>query len=74
MNVRAAAVEICEVEGGECTMGKITAIEWFRRSNNGGSSLEDQPRLGPPSTMNIEALSARGCGAATTNKHSQIGG
>ena len=49
MSDRAAAlVEICEVEGGECTVIKTTPIEWlFRRfDNNGEPSIEDQPRSG----------------------------
>ena len=70
----AAVVEIWELEGGECTVSKTTAIEWlFRRFNNGETSLEDQPRSGRPSTtMNIEALPERTGGAATTKKYSQI--
>ena len=50
MSRRAAAVvEICK-EVGECTVSEITAIEWFRRFNNGETILEDQPRSGrlPP--------------------------
>ena len=44
MSARAAAVEICQVEG-ERTGSKITAIEWlFRRISNGETSLQDQPR------------------------------
>ena len=48
-------VEICKVEG-ECTVSKTRVIEWYRLFNNGETSLEDQPRSGRPSTMNIEAL------------------
>ena len=54
-----AVVEICEMEGGECTMNKKTIIEWlFRRFNNAETSLKDQPRSGRPpmATMNNEAL------------------
>ena len=57
MSAKAAAVEICEVEGDECTVSKITAVAWFKRLNNGKTSLGCQLRPGGrPSTMNIVAL------------------
>ena len=54
MSASAAVIEMCEMEGG-CKVSKATTIEWFRRFNNGETSLEDQPMSGHPSTMNIEA-------------------
>ena len=57
ISARATAVEICEVDGDECTVSKTTAIEWlFRRFNNRETSPVDLPSSGRPSTIiNIEA-------------------
>ena len=56
MSARAAAIEISNVEGVECTVSKTTAIErLFRRFNNCETSLEYQPRSGGPSIMNISS-------------------
>ncbi|KAJ8953850.1 hypothetical protein NQ318_006701 [Aromia moschata] len=49
------AKEICEVEGEEM-VSETTAADWFKRFNNGRTSLEEQPRSGRPSTMNNEAI------------------
>ena len=71
MSAKVAAVESCEIER-ECTTSTTTPIvRWFRQSNNGETSLEDEPSSGVrPSTMNIEALSRELVeGAATTNKY-----
>ena len=58
VSVRTAAIEICEVEG-KYKVAKTIAIERFRRFNNSGSSLEDQPRSGQLLlTVNIEVLCA----------------
>ena len=77
MSARAAAVvEICEMEGGECTVSKTTAIKWlFRRFNNGETSLEDQLKSDgrPSKTMNTEAQRLELVeGAATASKYSLI--
>ena len=55
LSARAAVAEICDVEG-EGMVSKTTAIDWFKRFNNGETSLADQPRSGRPSTVNTEAL------------------
>lgn len=52
---RAAAAEICDVEG-EGVVNKTAAAKWFKRFNNGETSLADLPRSGRPSTVNNEAL------------------
>ena len=53
----AAAIEIFEVEGGECTVSKTTTIDWYKRLDNGETSLEDFPRSGGRRPfMNLEAL------------------
>ena len=41
MRARAEAVEVCKVEG-EGRVSEFTVIEWFKRFNNGETSLEDQ--------------------------------
>ena len=56
MCARAAAVEICEMEG-ECRAGKIiSVVEWFRRFSNCETSFEGQKSSGRPSTINIGVL------------------
>ena len=44
MSARTPAVEICEMEGGECTVSKITANKQFRQFSNLGTISNDQPR------------------------------
>ena len=72
--IATAVAEICKFEGCECTESKTRArVQWFRRFNSGETSLEFQPRSDSrPSTVNIEALSARAAEAATTYRYSQI--
>lgn len=55
LSTRAAAEEICAVEG-EGVVNKTTAAEWFKRFNEGDTSLQDKPRSGRPSTVDNEAL------------------
>ena len=54
---RAAAIEICEVEG-EGTIGKTAAIKWFKRFEDGDFDFEDKPRSGRPSILDEEDLRA----------------
>ncbi|CAM4771115.1 unnamed protein product [Rotaria magnacalcarata] len=53
LSARAAAAEICEVEG-EGTIGKTAAIKWFKRFENGDLDFEDKPRSGRQSILNEE--------------------
>ena len=55
LSTRAAAEEICAVEG-EGVINKTKAAEWFKRFNEGDTSLEDKPRSGRPSMVDNEAL------------------
>jgi transposase len=55
LSSRDAAAEICNVEG-EGMVKKTAAAKWFKRFNNGETSLADLPRSGRPSTVNNEAL------------------
>ncbi|CAF5175499.1 unnamed protein product, partial [Rotaria magnacalcarata] len=50
LSARAAAAEICEVEG-EGTIGKTAAIKWFKRFEDGDLDFEDKPRSGRPSIL-----------------------
>jgi hypothetical protein len=45
LSARAAAAEICEVEG-EGTIGKTAAIKWFKRFEDGDFDFEDKPCFG----------------------------
>ena len=55
LSTRAAAKEICDVEG-EGTTSKSAAARWFKKFNDGDLSLEDKPRSGRPSTFDEDAL------------------
>ncbi|CAF3995430.1 unnamed protein product [Rotaria sp. Silwood1] len=55
LSTRAAAAEICEVEG-EGTIGKTTAIKWFKRFEDDDFDFEDKPRSGRPSVLDEEDL------------------
>ena len=58
LSARAAAEEICRVEG-EATVGKTAAIKWFRRFNDGDFDLGDRLRSGrPPELADDEMLDA----------------
>lgn len=57
LSARAAAVEICEVEG-EGTIGKTAAIKWFKRFDDGDFDFEDKPRSGRPALLDEEDLRA----------------
>ncbi|CAF2057187.1 unnamed protein product [Rotaria magnacalcarata] len=57
LSARAAAAEICEVEG-EGTIGKTAAIKWFKRFEDGDLDFEDKPRSGRPSILDEEDLRA----------------
>jgi histone-lysine N-methyltransferase SETMAR len=57
LSARAAAAEICKVEG-EGTIGKTAAIKWFKRFEDGDFGFEDKPRSGRPSVLNEEDLRA----------------
>ena len=57
LSTRAAAEEICAVEG-EGVVKKTTAAEWFKRFNEGDTSLQDKPRSGRPSTVDEALLEA----------------
>ena len=54
-SARAAAKEICDVEG-EGAMSKSTAASWFKRFQDGDMSVEDRPHTGRPSELDDEAL------------------
>jgi transposase len=45
LSARAAAKEICEVEG-DGAVSKSTAIEWFKRFNEGNTDVCDNQALG----------------------------
>jgi transposase len=61
-----AVKKICEVEG-EDVISNRTAQNWFKRFNDGDTSLEDEPRSGSPVTVDSEALrEAVGANSATS--------
>jgi histone-lysine N-methyltransferase SETMAR len=49
------AKKICEVEG-EGVISNRRAKNWFKRFNDGDTSLEDEPRSGSPVTADSETL------------------
>jgi transposase len=55
LSARAAANEICDVEGIN-TVSKSTAIRWFRRFDDGDIDVLDKPRSGRPLEVDDEAL------------------
>jgi histone-lysine N-methyltransferase SETMAR len=57
LSARATAAEICKVEG-EGTIGKTTAIKWFKRFEDGDFDFEDKPRSGRPCVLDEEDLRA----------------
>ncbi|CAF4482611.1 unnamed protein product [Rotaria sp. Silwood2] len=57
LSTRAAAAEICQVEG-EGTIGKTAAIKWLKRFADGDFDFEDKPRSGRPSVLDEEDLRA----------------
>ncbi len=57
LSARAAAAEICKVEG-EGTIGKTAAIKWFKRFEDGDFDFKDKPRSGRPSVLDEEDLRA----------------
>lgn len=57
LTTRGAAEAICEVEGAG-TVGKSTAIDWFKRFSKGDFDLNDKPRSGRPSKLNDGDLQA----------------
>ncbi|CAM4819728.1 unnamed protein product, partial [Rotaria magnacalcarata] len=57
LSARAAAAEICEVEG-EGTIRKTATIKWFKRFEDGDLDFEDKPRSGRPSILDEEDLRA----------------
>ncbi|CAF1084117.1 unnamed protein product [Didymodactylos carnosus] len=54
---RDAAKEICDAEG-EGTVHYTTVSRWYKRFDPGDLNLEDQPRSGPPLTLDNEDLRA----------------
>jgi transposase len=50
-----AAKKIHEAEG-EGVISNLIAQNWFKRFNDGDTSLEDEPRSGSPVTVNSEFL------------------
>jgi histone-lysine N-methyltransferase SETMAR len=57
LTAAAATREICNVEGTD-VLKENTAQWWFRRFNQGDTSLEDQERSGRPSVVNKEEFRA----------------
>ena len=57
LSAKAAAEQICDVEG-EGTVHRNTAAIWFKRFTNGDTSLEDKPRSGRPNDVDDKALLA----------------
>ena len=57
LTAAAATREICNVEGKD-VFKENTAQWWFRRFNQGDTSLEDQERSGRPSVVNKEEFRA----------------
>ena len=55
LSARAAADEICQVEG-EGTVGKTAAIKWFRRLKDGDLDLDDKPRSGRPPKLSDDDM------------------
>ena len=53
LSARAAAREICSVEG---SVSNPTASAWFKKFNTGDTSIEDQPRSGRPPTLDSKVL------------------
>jgi histone-lysine N-methyltransferase SETMAR len=57
LTTRDAAEAICKVEG-VGTVGKSTAIDWFKRFNKGDFDLNDKPRSGRPTKLDDGDLQA----------------
>jgi transposase len=57
LTARAAAKEICDVEG-HGTVSTRTAQRWFKRFEQGRTDLEDSARSGRPLEVDSEALRA----------------
>jgi len=57
LTTRDAAKAICKVEGTQ-TVGKSTAIDWFKRFNKGNFDLNDSPRSGRPTKLDNDDLQA----------------
>ena len=55
ISARATTKKICEIEG-PGIVSKTTAAEWFKRFNEGDTSLEDKSRSGRPSVPVNETL------------------
>ena len=55
LTAAAAAHEINDVEG-QGNMTKMTASRWFKRFNDGDTTLEDKPRSGRPSSFDEDTL------------------
>lgn len=55
LSAKAAAEQICEVEGAD-TIHRNTAAIWFKRFNEGDTSLRDKDRSGRPPVVDDEAL------------------
>lgn len=54
-SARAAAVQICEVEGDKF-VSKSAAIKWFKKFKSGNTDLNDEPRSGRPLTVDFPAI------------------
>lgn len=57
LSAQATAAKICAVEG-EGTTNKMTVSRWFKKFNEGDTSLKDRPKLGRPSTVDPEIVAA----------------
>ena len=57
LTTRDAVEAICKVEG-VGTVGKSTAIDWFKRFNKGDFDLNDKPRSGRPTKLDDGDLQA----------------
>jgi len=55
LSAAAAAREICQVEG-QGTVSPRTARKWFKRFNEGRTSIEDDARSGRPKAVDSDAL------------------
>ena len=57
LNAKAATEQICEIEGAG-VLDKTTTQRWFKRFNDGDTSLEDKPRSGRPTELDDDDLLA----------------
>jgi transposase len=57
LSAKAAAEQICEVEGAD-SIHRNTAAIWFKRFNEGDTSLADKDRSGRPPIVEFRGYSA----------------